>query len=55
MCIRDSPRNGQATPIGEFAATGVREWTTPDPGEAIDWILVLDDAGKDYPAPGTQP
>jgi hypothetical protein len=25
----------------------------PDPGEMLDWVLVLDDASRNYPAPGT--
>ena len=47
-----NPRNGQATEIGEFPNTGEREFQTPDRGEVIDWVLVLDDAAKGYPAPG---
>ncbi len=48
-----NPRTGEATAIGEFANAGVREFNPPDPGEALDWVLVLDDAGKHFPAPGT--
>jgi len=48
------PRNGQATAIGEFANTGEREFLPPDKGEMIDWVLVLDDASKGYPAPGAR-
>jgi len=47
-----NPRNGQATIIGEFANTGEREFTPPDKGEYLDWVLVLDDASKDFPQPG---
>ncbi len=47
-----SPRNGAATAIGTFASEGTREFTPPDKGEMIDWVLVLDDASKGYPAPG---
>ena len=47
-----NPRNGEATAIGEFTNTGEREFMPPDKGEMIDWVLVLDDAAKDYPAPG---
>ena len=28
------------------------KFTPPDPGEMLDWVLVLDDAAKDYPPPG---
>ncbi len=48
------PRNGQVTAIGTFASEGTREFTPPDLGEMIDWILVLDDAAKNYPAPGVR-
>lgn len=47
-----NPRDGQATALGEFPNTGEREFTPPDYGEALDWVLVLDDAAKGYPAPG---
>jgi len=47
-----NPRNGQATPIGEFANAGERAFTPPDPGEALDWVLVLDDAAQGFPPPG---
>jgi hypothetical protein len=49
-----NPRNGQATAIGTFDNQGEQEFTSPDKGEMIDWILVLDDASKKYPAPGTR-
>jgi hypothetical protein len=42
---------GDATSIGTFA-NGERDFTPPDPGEMLDWVLVLDDAGKGYRAPG---
>jgi len=42
-------RTGKAEPIDEFPTRGEREFRPPDPGEALDWVLVLDDAGKNYP------
>lgn len=48
-----NPRTGEATAIGTFPARGERRFTPPDPGEALDWVLVLDDAAKGYPAPGS--
>ncbi len=48
-----NPRTGKATDAGTFSNTGQRTFISPDPGEALDWILVLDDASKKYPAPGT--
>jgi hypothetical protein len=50
-----NPRNGTATRIGEFANTGQQSFLPPDAGEQLDWVLVLDDAAKGYPAPGSQP
>ena len=49
-----NPRSGEATVIGEFANTGEREFTPPDYGEQLDWVLVLDDATKNY-APPSKP
>ncbi len=47
-----NPRDGSAAAIGEFPNTGEREFISPNPGEALDWVLVLDDAAKNFPAPG---
>jgi len=48
-----NPRNAEAARAGEFANTGgTREFVSPDPGEATDWVLVLDDASKGYRVPG---
>lgn len=47
-----NPRDGRAREAGTFPATGEREFTPPDPGEMLDWVLVLDDAAKNYGAPG---
>jgi hypothetical protein len=46
------PRTGRATAIGEFSNNGEREFTPPDRGEMLDWVLVLDDAAKGFPPPG---
>ena len=48
-----NPRDGSASVIGEFENAGEREFIPPDPGEALDWVLVLDDAAKGFPPPGT--
>jgi hypothetical protein len=50
-----NPRNGQASAIGEFPNTGEREFSPPDPGENLDWVLVLDDAGQGFTTPGQRP
>jgi hypothetical protein len=47
-----NPRDGKATGAGEFPNTGERSFTPPNAGEALDWVLVLDDAAQLYPAPG---
>lgn len=47
-----NPRNGQATRIGELENGGPRRFSPPDPGEMLDWVLVLDDAAMHYPTPG---
>jgi hypothetical protein len=48
-----NPRDGRATAMGEFPNTGERAFTPPDPGEHLDLVLVLDDAARNYPPPGT--
>jgi hypothetical protein len=48
-----NPRDGSAREIGTYDNKGVREFTPPDHGEMIDWVLVLDDAAAGYPQPGT--
>ncbi len=50
-----NPRNGEATVIGEFPNTGAREFVPPDLGEMLDWVLVLDDAAKNFGPPGGAP
>jgi len=49
-----NPRDGRATEIGTFDNAGERAFTPPEPGEMIDWVLVLDDAAKGYPPPGSR-
>ena len=47
------PRTGKATKIGKFVNDGKpHSFNPPMPGEAMDWVLVLDDAAKGYPKPG---
>jgi hypothetical protein len=47
-----NPRTGRATPIGTFDSGDEREFTPPDAGELLDWVLVLDAAAKSYGPPG---
>lgn len=49
-----NPRNGESIRIGKFENTGTRSFISPTPGENLDWILVLDDASRNYPAPGSR-
>ncbi len=50
-----NPRTGEATAIGQFSNAGEREFLPPNPGELVDWVLVLDDAARKYPPPGQRP
>ena len=50
-----NPRNGKPTAIGTFDNKNGREFIPPDAGEMLDWVLVLDDAAKKFPPPGTRP
>ncbi|MBV9848968.1 MAG: glycoside hydrolase family 140 protein [Armatimonadetes bacterium] len=43
------PRTGAATEAGRFPAQGTQEFT---PAGGADWVLVLDDAARDFPPPG---
>jgi len=47
-----NPRNGKSTRIGELENGSPHRFTPPDAGEMLDWVLVLDDSSKRYPAPG---
>lgn len=47
-----NPRDGGAIPIGEFDNTGKKEFTPGSVGRGSDWVLVIDDAAKNYPGPG---
>ena len=47
-----NPRNGTSTELGEFENAGTRGFKPQYEGLGSDWVLVLDDAAKGYPAPG---
>ncbi|NJO70267.1 MAG: hypothetical protein HC830_14170 [Bacteroidetes bacterium] len=49
-----NPRNGSAIKIGIFSNKGTQTFLSPNPGEILDWVLVLDDVSKKYPAPGSK-
>jgi hypothetical protein len=44
-----NPGTALSTAAGEFPASVARDFTPPDTN---DWLLVLDDAALDLPAPG---
>jgi hypothetical protein len=44
------PREGTWQTIGQFPKQGTREFTPPAKGPQRDWFLVLEDAGKQFPA-----
>jgi len=47
------PRLGTSRAIGELQKTGAfMDFTPPSSGRGNDWVLVLDDAAKNFPAPG---
>jgi hypothetical protein len=48
-----NPRDGSVQAAGEFSNVGDRAFTPPNPGELLDWVLVLDDVSKNYPPPGS--
>ena len=47
-----NPRTGTATEDETFENRGTREFTPPSEGFGSDWVLVLDDAAKNFGAPG---
>ena len=49
-----NPRTGKAANIGKFRNEGQKTFLSPTPGEQLDWILVIDDASKGYPKPGSK-
>lgn len=47
-----NPRDGSVQSAGKFSNTEEQIFAPPTPGELLDWVLVLDDASKNYPPPG---
>jgi hypothetical protein len=48
------PRTGESKFIGKVPGTGIRKFTPPTGGRGNDWILVLDDASKNFKTPGSR-
>jgi hypothetical protein len=49
------PRSGTALAGETFPRAGTREFRPRSRGKGQDWVLVLDDASRGYPAPGIRP
>ena len=47
-----NPRTGEVTEIGTFQGRDIRTFIPPTKGRGNDWILVLDNAKSNFPAPG---
>ena len=47
-----NPRDGAATAAGDFENKGERDFVSPDAGDGLDWVLVLDDVAHKFPPPG---
>jgi Protein of unknown function (DUF4038)/Putative collagen-binding domain of a collagenase len=50
-CWWFNPRSGDASDAGEFENAGTREFKAPSEGFGSDWVLILDDASKNYKPP----
>jgi hypothetical protein len=47
-----NPRTGTSASAGEFDNAAPRQFTCPAEGFGADWVLVLDDASRNFPPPG---
>jgi hypothetical protein len=50
VCWWFNPSSAATTFVGSFANSGTRDFTPPD---SKDWVLVIDDASANLPAPGS--
>jgi hypothetical protein len=48
-----NPRNGEVKQNGKMSKKQQHEFEPPDSGYGRDWVLVIDDASKNYNIPGT--
>lgn len=46
-----NPRDGKTTDIGKFSNNDTKMFTPPTSGYGQDWVLVIDDAAKNYKLP----
>ena len=49
------PRRGTSEAIGTIPREGHREFRPPTQGPGCDWVLILDDAARNFPVPGESP
>lgn len=49
---RFDPRVGTAVRLGTYPAGSIQQFAPPVRGEPVDWVLVLDDDSRNWPAPG---
>ena len=47
-----NPRNGEVKTIGMMPKQSQQEFTPPTSGYGLDWVLVVDDASRNYSPPG---
>ena len=47
-----NPKNGEIKEAGKFKKTSSVDFTPPSSGYGHDWVLIVDDAAKNYPVPG---
>jgi hypothetical protein len=47
-----SPRGGYSMDAGTLDNRGTHDFEPPSQGFGSDWVLVLDDAGRNFAAPG---
>ena len=46
-----NPRDGRTVAIPAFKNEGKKEFTPTSIGRGSDWVLIVDDASKNYPDP----
>lgn len=46
-----NPKNGETKEGSKLANSGVQTYKSPNEGYGNDWVLILDDASKNYPKP----
>jgi len=49
-----NPRDGRTISIGDFENSGEKEFKPTSIGRGSDWVLIIDDASKNYPNPAVE-